>query len=393
MKTSKLFIYLALLFFLAPTVTSCSDDDDMDIPGHTIPPKAVLSSDKTSFEALTGAAFVLEASVTQGYNVQHEWKIGDMVIGQDARLEYAFADPGTFEVVYSALNGYGADRHPFTVVVSQGANPGITFSTDQRTFERSIGEMVRLSATLTGITGTHSWKVDNQEVSTSERLDYSVATAGTKLIKHTLTYDEGTTYTTQFTLTAVKSDYGNWFKWREGKDYVICLKNDLTKVVAADVNNPAAPYNVETWDGSQKQLFRKGYYFGYGPVPALEYYNFYNVATHSVLQWTGNAWPNNPVDPVTGAMGADPWDAWFMDVNASGDVRFMHFFALWDSHPNPSPDLMSSCLTVTENGTKIGVYSFYCCGADGRPDFVNYQALGDKYFEFKMIAAEDMPQP
>ena len=54
---------------------------------------------------------------------------------------------------------------------------------------------------------------------------------------------------------------------------------------------------------------------------------------------------------------------------------------------------MSSCLTVTENGTKIGVYSFYCCGADGRPDFVNYQALGDKYFEFKMIAAEDMPRP
>lgn len=92
-------------------------------------------------------------------------------------------------------------------------------------------------------------------------------------------------------------------------------------------------------------------------------------------------------------MGADPWDAWFMDVNSSGDVRFVHFFALWDSHPNPSPDLMSSCLTVTENGTKIGVYSFYCCGADGRPDFVNYQALGDKYFEFKMIAAEDMPRP
>ena len=89
MKTSKLFIYLTLLLFLAPAVTSCSDDDDMDIPGHTIPPKAVLSSDKTSFEALTGAAFVLEATVTQGYNVQHEWKIGDMVIGQEARLEYA----------------------------------------------------------------------------------------------------------------------------------------------------------------------------------------------------------------------------------------------------------------------------------------------------------------
>lgn len=42
MKTSKLFIYLALLCFLAPTVISCSDDDDMDIPGHTIPPKAGL---------------------------------------------------------------------------------------------------------------------------------------------------------------------------------------------------------------------------------------------------------------------------------------------------------------------------------------------------------------
>ena len=392
MKTFQQFIPKVFVLCLLLSTAACSEKDDLDIPGHTIPPKAVLSSDQTTFEAKTGALFVLEATVTQGYNVQHEWRIGDVVIGKEARLEYSFPEAGTFEVVYSALNGYGADRHSFTVIVSQGTNPGITFSTDQRSFERSIGEMVRITAKLDdNITGTQSWTVDGKEISTTGQLDYSVATPGTKLIKHTLTYAEGT-YTTQFTLTAVMSDYGNRFKWREGKDYVICLKDDLNKVVAADVENTTAPYKVETWDGSEKQMFRNGYHFGYGPVPVLEYYNFYNVATHSVLQWTGMAWPNNPVDPVTGAMGADPWDGWFMDVNSTGDVRFVLFFALWDSHPNPSPDLMSSCLTVTDNGTRIGVYSFYCCGADGRPDFVNYQALGDKYYEFKMIAVEDMPQ-
>ncbi len=392
MKIKTLFLYLALGLGITSLAVGCNDSDDMDIPGHTIPPKATLSSTETSFTAITGTTFSLSATVTGGYNVQHEWKIGNTVIGNEATLEYAFPDAGTFEVVYSALNGYGADRHPFTVEVSQGANPGIAFSTAARSFERSIGEMLRLSATLTGITGTHSWKVDNVEVSTSDKLSLSIATTGTKIVKHVLTYgDEGATYTTQFTLTSVKSDYGNRFKWREGKDYVICLASDLTQVVAADVVTTTAPYNVETWDGSDKQKFRKGYYFGYGPVPTLEYYNFYNVVTHSVLQWTGNAWPNNYVDPVTGAMSADPWDAWFFDVNADGNVRIVHFFALWDGHPSPAADIKSSALTVS-NG-KIGVYSFFCCGADGRPDFINYNAMGNSYYEFKMIAAEDMPQP
>ena len=373
MKTSKLFIYLTLLLFLAPAVTSCSDDDDMDIPGHTIPPKAVLSSDKTSFEALTGAAFVLEATVTQGYNVQHEWKIGDMVIGQEARLEYAFADPGTFEVVYSALNGYGADRHPFTVEVSQGANPGITFSTDKHGHPfvagRQQGGLDLGAAGLLRGDGGHETHQAHADLRRGYDLHHAVHADGRQERLRQLVQvarGQGLRH-----LPEERPDEGRGR--RREQSCGALQRRDVGRQRETDVP--------------------QGYYFGYGPVPALEYYNFYNVATHSVLQWTGNAWPNNPVDPVTGAMGADPWDAWFMDVNSSGDVRFVHFFALWDSHPNPSPDLMSSCLTVTENGTKIGVYSFYCCGADGRPDFVNYQALGDKYFEFKMIAVEDMPQP
>lgn len=113
-------------------------------------------------------------------------------------------------------------------------------------------------------------------------------------------------------------------------------------------------------------MFRKGYYFGYGPVPALEYYNFYNVATPQRAAVDRATQAQQPGRSHHGSHGRRPMGRLVMDVNSSGDVRFVHFFALWDSHPNPSPDLMSSCLTVTENGTKIGVYSFYCCGADGR---------------------------
>lgn len=376
---------LGLFAFLALMCTACIEKyEDEVITGA--PQIAFLEGD-TAFEKEAGDNLFLEAVLVDGTNVIHEWKFNNSVVSNSAILDYELDQEGEFDILYTATNELGVTTKKFTVKVVEPILRGVVFSTSQRFFKKSIGENIKISATVkNGEPATHKWEVGGAVVSTSSNLNYAIVSSGNYTIKYTITR-EGTPASAEFQLEALKSPHGNWFVWQDLEEYVICLKDDPSKVVAH--HNGLSNFVIETYTGSKDQKFMKGAYFGYGDANVkLEYYNIYNLGTNFTLTEHGTTVDAEVSEP--GKCRAEGWRGWYFIVNATGEVRMIHFLETWDM---ASAYLVSvkGCIMHPSNDKKALEPVFYDrCKVDGVRDHTDYLALEGKYYDFKIVNVKDL---
>lgn len=376
---------LGLLVFLTLMCTACIEKyEDEVITGA--PQIAFLESD-TAFEREAGDYLQLEAVLVDGLNVTHEWKFNNVVVSNTPTLNYELDQEGEFDIVYTATNELGVTTKKFTVKVVEPIIRGVVFSTSQRSFKKSIGENIKISVTVkSGDVPTHKWEVDGTVVSTSSNLNYAIVTNGNKTIKYTITRN-GVSDSAEFQLEAIKSPHGNWFVWQDLEEYVICLKDDQTKVVAH--HNGLTNFVIETYTGSKDQKFMKGAYFGYSDANVqLEYFNIYNLGTNYTLTEHGNTVDAEVSEP--GKCRAEGWRGWYFIVNATGNIRMIHFLETWDMASSYEARIKGCIMHPSSDKRTLEPVFYDRCKVDGVRDHTDYLALEGQYYDFKIVNVKDL---
>ncbi len=344
----------------------------------------------TKFDKETGDYLKVTPIVIGGEDIAYEWKLGTKVISTDPKIFYELTDAGTFTLYFSAKNQYGEVKQQFAVNVTEARVPGVGFSTAATAFTKSIGENLKITATTReGTTAEwEKWEVNSTTVSNDGELNYAILTAGAYTVKYTIKKTTGDEFSTTFSLTAIKSPYGNWFVLQDGETYVICLKSDPTKVLAHYAGNNV--FSVETYIAGNNQKWRKGNYFGYGDANVqLEFYNFYNLGTKGTPVNNGNfATVNVAAD---GTCGTDGWLGWYFPVDASGNVRIVHFLETWDSADamNPAYGFPGALIRLNDSKTQGQIFN-YGRFAGGVRDRTEYNNFGANYYDFKIVNVKDL---
>lgn len=378
-------IKTVILSGMAALCASCIEDYKYE--EVTGPPQVAFSTNETEFTKQSGSILSIRAIVVDGKDVKHEWKYNGEVCSEAAELEYELTTVGTYKLEYTCTDVNGSTGKTFTVNVKPGDIEGVVFSTDKSEFTKSIGEFLRISVTVKGTDPVaHEWKVNGAVYSTTAKFDYPIVESGDYEIAYTITKKNQELKKT-FKLTAIASQHGNWFVWQDMKQYVICLKDDETKVVTH--HNGGSQFVIETYNGSKDQKFMKGAYFGYsGGDTHLEYTNIYNVGT----QMTANeravivsADVNAP-----GNCAADGWRGWYFIIDQHANARMVHFLETWDYTATYTVSIKGCILRPSDDKKTIVPVFYDRCKTDGVRDHSDYNALEGQYYDFRIKAVEDM---
>jgi hypothetical protein len=381
----KTIIRLFIVLLVIVIASSCLEQYK-DIPITPSPQIAFLNTD-TSFTKQYGDTIKLEAIVVSGNNITHEWKFNDQVCSQTNNINYPLTSVGTFKFSYTASNEYGIAKKEFTVTVKPSAITGVTFSTIDTVFTKSIGESLNISVSVLGTDPViHEWKVNDNVVSTTSKLNYTILEAGEYNITYKITKANSESIR-KFKLTAIVSPYGRWFVWQDNKKYVICLKDDETKVVANHAGS--SQFVIENYTGSNDQVFMKGGYFGYGDKNVqLEYTNIYNLGTNNTLNEKGAVTDAQVTAP--GNCAVDGWRGWYFIIDAVGNIRMSHFLETWDYAATYAVALKGCIMRVSDDKQKLIPVFYDRCKVDGVREHDDYNALGTQYYDFKIKSVEDM---
>lgn len=264
----------------------------------------------------------------------------------------------------------------------------MVFSTDKSEFTKSVGESLRISVTVKGTDPVnHEWKVNGTVYSTTANFDYPITEGGDYEIVYTITKKNQELKKT-FKLTAIASEHGsNWFVWQDMKQYVICLKDDETKVVTH--HNGGSQFVIETYNGSNDQKFMKGAYFGYSAGDThLEYTNIYNVGTQMTINEKGAVVSADVTAP--GNCAADGWRGWYFIIDEHSNARMIHFLETWDYTATYTVAIKGCILRPSDDKRTVVPVFYDRCKIDGVRDHTDYNALEGQYYDFKIKAVEDM---
>lgn len=385
MKTTNI-LKAFILFGIISICSSCIEDYKYEeVVG---PPQIAFSTNETEFTKQSGSILSIKAIVIDGQDVRHEWKYNGEVCSESAELAYELTTVGTFKLEYTCTDVHGSSNKIFTVNVKPGDIEGVVFSTDKSEFTKSIGESLRISVTVKGTDPTtHEWKVNGAVYSTTTQFDYPIIESGDYEIVYTITKKNQELKKT-FKLTAIASEHSsNWFVWQDMKQYVICLKDDETKVVTH--HNGSPQFVIETYNGSNDQKFMKGNYFGYSAGDThLEYTNIYNVGTNMTMNEKGAIVSADVTAP--GNCAADGWRGWYFIIDEHANARMVHFLETWDYTATYTVAIKGCILTVSDDKRTVVPVFYDRCKEDGVRDHNDYNALEGQYYDFKIKAVEDM---
>ena len=385
MKTTNI-LKAFILFGIISICSSCIEDYKYEeVVG---PPQIAFSTNETEFTKQSGSILSIKAIVIDGQDVRHEWKYNGEVCSESAELAYELTTVGTFKLEYTCTDVHGSSNKTFTVNVKPGDIEGVVFSTDKSEFTKSIGESLRISVTVKGTDPTtHEWKVNGTVYSTTTQFDYPIIESGDYEIVYTITKKNQELKKT-FKLTAIASEHSsNWFVWQDMKQYVICLKDDETKVVTH--HNGSSQFVIETYNGSNDQKFMKGNYFGYSAGDThLEYTNIYNVGTKMTMNEKGAIVSADVTAP--GNCAADGWRGWYFIIDEYANARMVHFLETWDYTATYTVAIKGCILTVSDDKRTVVPVFYDRCKEDGVRDHNDYNALEGQYYDFKIKAVEDM---
>ena len=382
--------YIAFSLAGAGLLASCINKYE-DEPLPDIPQVAFLESQYPStMNKTTGEILEIKPVIIGGSNLRFEWKSGEEVISETADLTYELTEPGELILDFTAKNDFGEVTKRFTVNVVESIIPGIIFNTAEQNFSKSIGENVNLKAEAAGSVEilAQKWEVNGKNVSLTGTLDYPLTEKGTYTIKYTVTKADGDASAT-FNVEALASQYNDrWFVMQDGEEYVFALADNPSKVLAHYAGSNV--FKVETYSGAQNQKYRKGNYFGYGDSNIqLEYYNYYNLATHAVPLSNGS-FVEQTINP-DGTCAAEGWNGWYFVVNDEGNIRMVHFIQKWDADYalDPAQNFPGALIVLSEDETTAEIFQ-YSRFKDGKYDSSEYDSFGDKYYDFKIINVKDM---
>jgi hypothetical protein len=122
----------------------------------------------------------LMAIVESGANVTHEWKIDGVTVSTDALLHnFMLNEVKNFNVAYTGINAVGKVTKNLTIEVIERPLE-ITFSNNDENVNLTKDDVLNITANvLYGGTGiVHSWKINNNEISNSATLSYSLPEVG-----------------------------------------------------------------------------------------------------------------------------------------------------------------------------------------------------------------------
>ncbi len=385
MKSNITFYITYILLVLAIISSSCIDRYEDEVV--VAPPQIAFLSSDTLFSKQYGDTLKLEAIIVDGENVEHEWKFDNVIVGESNLLNYKLSEIGSFVLDYSAKNENGEFNKKFSVQVIPNEIEGISFSTTDTIFTKSIGEQLNIYVTvLDSDPVTHEWKVGENIFSSSSAFEYNILEEG----EYDITYKvskSNAEFTKNMKLNALVSPYGRWFVMQDMEKYVICLKNDKTKVVAH--HDGAQQFVIESYTGSDDQMFMKGAYFGYGDNNVqLEYYNFYNLGTHYTLNEKGIVADAQVTD--VGVCANDGWRGWYFPVDDEGNVRMVHFLETWDYAATYTVDIKGCLMKVSDDKQKLEPLFYDRCKVDGVRDYSDFEALNDQYYDFKIVNVKDL---
>tara|TARA_R110002050_G_scaffold169807_1_gene301634 strand:+ start:8577 stop:9692 length:1116 start_codon:yes stop_codon:yes gene_type:complete len=351
------------------------------------PPQIAFLSSDTSFNKQYGDTLMLEAIIVDGENIEHEWRFENEIVGESNLLKYKLTEVGTFIFEYSARNTNGTFFKKFSVQVDPNEIEGISFSTTDSIFTKSIGEQLKIYANvLESGPVVHEWKVGDDIFSTSSAFEYNILDEGDFDITYKVSKSNAE-FTKVFKLTARISPYGRWFVWQDREKYVLCLKDNENKVVAH--HDGSQQFVIENYTGSEDQIFVKGAYFGYGDNNVqLEYYNIYNLGTHYTLNEKGLIVDAQVTD--FGVSANDGWRGWYFPVNEDGNVRMVHFLETWDYAATYKVAIKGCLMKVSDDNQKIEPVFYDRCKEDGVRDHSDYEALSGQYFDFVIKNVKDM---
>ena len=374
--------------FLLGLILLCSSCEDYDYKKMIGAPQIAFSTNDTEFSLQSGSILSLKAIVIDGENVKHEWKYNGELCAESGDLEYEVTDVGTFKLEYIATDINGSTSKLFTVNVKPSDIEGVVFSTDKSEFTKSVGESLRISVTVKGSEAVkHEWKVNGEFYSNSSEFDYPIIKSGDYEIAYTITR-KNQELKKNFQLKAIASEHSeNWFAWQDLQQYVICLKDDETKVVTH--HNGDSKFVIEPYNGSDNQKFMKGGYFGYSEGDThLEYTNIYNVGTGMTINEKGNVVSADVSSP--GSCAVDGWRGWYFIINELGHARIVHFLETWDYEATYTVAIKGCILTVSDDKRSVVPVFYDRCKVDGIRDHTDYDALEGQYYDFKLKAVEDM---
>ena len=385
MKTTNI-LKAFILFGIISICSSCIEDYKYEeVVG---PPQIAFSTNETEFTKQSGSILSIKAIVIAGQDVRHEWKYNGEVCSESAELAHELTTVGTFKLEYTCTDVHGSSNKTFTVNVKPGDIEGVVFSTDKSEFTKSIGESLRISVTVKGTDPTtHEWKVNGTVYSTTTQFDYPIIESGDYEIVYTITKKNQELKKT-FKLTAIASEHSsNWFVWQDMKQYVICLKDDETKVVTH--HNGSSQFVIETYNGSNDQKFMKGNYFGYSAGDTHpEYTTIYNVGTNMTMNEKGAIVSADVTAP--GNCAADGWRGWYFIIDEYANARMVHFLETWDYTATYTVAIKGCILTVSDDKRTVVPVFYDRCKEDGVRDHNDYNALEGQYYDFKIKAVEDM---
>lgn len=383
----KILNIIKILIFSGMIGVCSSCIEDYKYEEITGSPQVAFSTAETEFTKQSGSILALKAIVIDGKDVKHEWKYDGEVCCESAELEYELTTVGIFKLEYTCTDIYGSTKKLFTVNVKPGDIDGVVFSTDKSEFTKSIGESLRISVTVKGTDPfSHEWKVNGTVHSTTAKFDYPIMESGDYEVVYTIT-KTNQELKKIFRLTALCSPHGNWFVWQDMKPYVICLKDDETKVVTH--HNGGSQFVIETYNGSNDQKFMKGNYFGYsGGDTHLEYTNIYNLGTQMTINEKGSI--VNADVSAPGSCAADGWRGWYFIIDSNANTRIVHFLETWDYTATYTTAIKGCILRPSDDKRTIVPVFYNRCKVDGVRDYANYEALEGQYYDFRIKAVEDM---
>ena len=141
------------------------------------------ATDVVDIDVDSTLSFVADITNTDVYTCS--WSIDEETVSELPSFIYTFVTPGSFDVKFLAANEKGRLEKNFTVNVA-GVPLEVEYSCEADTVSARIGETVELSVTvLAGDKNTvHSWKIDGEELSSSNVFAKSFDTPGKYTLNH-----------------------------------------------------------------------------------------------------------------------------------------------------------------------------------------------------------------
>ena len=159
-----------------------------------------------------------------------------------------------------------------------------------------------------------------------------------------------------------------------GKTYIICLKENVNKVVAFNASGQKAV--IEDYvPGKANQTFTCQAWLNNGEG----FMNFNDVANNLTWEQSGNTNPST---------SNNAWQGWDLQLDATGGVRFCHFLERWGWPATFGID--GAFLRVSDDKTTV-VSVLYSKSLDGGAtrDYTAYNAKAGMYYDFMIKTPSD----